>query len=94
MDHLKFYLVDGRYRISCASCASFLHAMSRDGDMSHVMVAMHDWPSLGELRNYRIVLDFAEVVHKLNALTVFKMKPSVTDHDVFKMWEKYVLDLR
>ena len=68
--------------------------MSCDGDMSHVMVAMHDWPTLRKLRNYWIVLEFADVVHKSNALTVLKMKPSATDDDVFDMWEKYVLDPR
>lgn len=35
-----FYLVDGRYRVATA-CSSFLHAISRGGDMSRVMVGVH-----------------------------------------------------
>ena len=89
MEAFDFYLVDGRYRVSCA-CASFLHAMSRGGDMSRVMVAVHDWGR----EFYHVVTEVADIVHTSNALAVMKLKPNATEHDIFKIWESHVWDQR
>ena len=61
MEPFDLYLVDGRYIVDCA-CASFLHAMSRGGDMRHVMVAMHTYDS--GCPNYFDVAKIADIVHK------------------------------
>ena len=90
MEASDFYLVDGRYRVSCA-CASFLHAMSHVGDMSRVMVAVHDWPGW---KHYWVVKEVADIVHTLELLAVMKLKPNATEHDIFKIWGSHVWDQR
>mmetsp|Transcript_1715 Transcript_1715/g.2467 ORF Transcript_1715/g.2467 Transcript_1715/m.2467 type:complete len:281 (+) Transcript_1715:92-934(+) len=82
-----FYLVDGRYRISCA-CVSFLHAMKHGGDMSKVMVAIHDYHRTA----YHEIIKVGELVHHSTLLAVFKLKPNITQYDVFKVWEDFSLD--
>ena len=89
MEAFDFYLVDGRYRVACA-CASMLHAMSRGGDMSRVMIAVHDWGR----EHYLPVTEVVDLVHKSNILSVFKVKPNATEHDIFKVWERHVWDQR
>jgi len=81
-----FYLVDGRYRTACA-CASFLHAMSHGGDMSRVMVAVHD--SDRDLYGLHIG-KVAKVVEKSKLLSVYKLNKNVTEEDVFHVWETVV----
>jgi len=90
MEAFDFYMVDGRYRVSCA-CASFLHAMSRGGDMSLVLVAVHDWT---HRPSYWIIKEVAEIVHKSNNLAVMKIKTTATEDDVFKIWENHIWDQR
>jgi len=91
-NEMKFfdtYLVDGRYRVACA-CASFLHAMSRGGDMSRVTVAVHDWTPV---RSFLFVLkDIADIKHQSEHLVALILKPNVTEHEVFEMWERHMLE--
>jgi hypothetical protein len=65
--------------------------MSRGGDMSRVMVAVHDWP---DREHYWVVTEVADIVHKSNMLAVMKLKPNATEHDIFKIWESHVWDQR
>lgn len=84
--HFDSYLVDGRYRTACA-CASFLHAMSHGGDVSRVMVAVHD--SNRDL--YRLHIGkVANVVEKSKLFSVYKLNKNVTEEDVFHVWETVV----
>lgn len=100
---LKKYLVDGRYRVACA-CASFLHAMSRAGDMKRVRVGVHDWDrgKVGRIEDWHwgywgLVEGsdaIAEIEHKSQLLAVLKLRSNTTEHDIMKMWEKHVWDRR
>jgi len=87
MKPFDFYLVDGRYRVSCA-CISFLHAMKHGGDMSKVMVAIHDFHRTA----YHEIMKVGELVHNTSALAVFKLKPKMTQNDVFDVWVDFSLD--
>lgn len=81
------YLVDGRYRVACA-CASLLHAMSHGGDMTKVMVGLHD----SDIRPFyqRHFGKVANIVHKSKKLYVYKLKSNVTEEDIFKVWQSIV----
>lgn len=81
------YFVDGRYRIACA-CVSFLHAMKNSGDMTQVMVAIHDNDQKD--RNYGIFKRIAYIVYQTEKLWVYKLKPHVTEVDIYHLWEKMV----
>lgn len=78
------YLVDGRYRIACA-CASFLHAIKHGGDMTKVLVAVHDNDK--PKRGYQSFLGIADVVFQAKKLWVYKLKENFTEEDIFKLWE-------
>ena len=79
-----FYMVDGRYRVACA-CLSLLHAMSRGGDMSKVLVAIHDsWRGI----YFQYFGKVAEIVEKSDRLNVYKLRSGVTENDIFDVWEK------
>lgn len=87
LDAFDFYLVDGRYRVACA-CASFLHAMTRGGDMKRVRVGIHDFfvrPQYGNA-----ILNVGEIVDRANQLAVLKLKSNVTEEDVYKIWERHI----
>mmetsp|Transcript_23669 Transcript_23669/g.42544 ORF Transcript_23669/g.42544 Transcript_23669/m.42544 type:complete len:229 (+) Transcript_23669:475-1161(+) len=90
------YLVDGRYRVATA-CASFLHAMSRGGDMEEVRVLFHDW-NRGNPGNwnweYWAMEDIADVVRESELLAVLKLKSNARESDIVKLWEKYMWDRR
>jgi len=84
-----FYLVDGRYRVATA-CSSFLHAISRGGDMSQVLVGVHDWVSD---RSYLFELtSIADVVHQSARLAVLRMKTHVSEHDIHELWKSHIWD--
>jgi hypothetical protein len=78
------YLVDGRYRVACASI-SFLHAMKTGGDMEKVRVGIHD--NDGILRGYGVFAQVADVVIKNKKLWVYKLKTGITENDLYNMWE-------
>eukprot|EP00581_Thalassiosira_minuscula_P020120 CAMPEP_0183719400 /NCGR_PEP_ID=MMETSP0737-20130205/12357_1 /TAXON_ID=385413 /ORGANISM="Thalassiosira miniscula, Strain CCMP1093" /LENGTH=270 /DNA_ID=CAMNT_0025949117 /DNA_START=71 /DNA_END=880 /DNA_ORIENTATION=+ len=82
MEAFDVYLVDGRYRVACAA-VSFLHAMDRGGDMSEVMVGMHD---TDHRPAYKKIKDVADVVRSSERLWVLKLKPDVTEEDLLKLW--------
>jgi len=103
------YLVDGRYRVSCA-CASFLHAWSRGGDMTKILVVVHDW-NRGKVAThydpnnetswrsewawgYWILMDIADVVEKSELLAVLKLKPGIAEQDVHNLWLEHLWDRR
>jgi hypothetical protein len=80
------YLVDGRYRVACM-CISFLHAMKHGGDMSKVMVGVHD---NDQSRGYEAVLNhIGELVEQTMKLWVYKLQPGITDEDIYQLWMKY-----
>jgi hypothetical protein len=87
MDAFDVYLVDGRYRVSSA-CVSMLHAMRHGGNMSKVMVAIHD----NHRETYQQFNKVADVVKKSNKLSVFRLKQDITEDDIFKVWEKNTWD--
>jgi len=65
-----FYLSDGRYRVACASM-SFLHALERGGDMSKVMVGLHDYEEKN--RGYARIEQIADLVTMSQKLAVFRL---------------------
>mmetsp|Transcript_12054 Transcript_12054/g.17567 ORF Transcript_12054/g.17567 Transcript_12054/m.17567 type:complete len:321 (+) Transcript_12054:219-1181(+) len=85
-DAFDIYLVDGRWRIACA-CVSMLHAMNHGGDMSKVMVGIHDsdrtmyWEHFGKV---------GEVVQKSEKLWMYKLRDNVTEVDIFDVWKQTV----
>ena len=91
MNSFDTYLVDGRYRVACA-CASFLHALSRGGDMSHVMVAVHDW--IPARSNFFVLKDIADIRHQSENMAALVLKGNVTENDVLKLWERHMWDKR
>jgi len=95
MSAFDLYLVDGRYRVATA-CASFLHAMSRGGDMKEVMVLFHDWErgNGGWGWKYWEMIDIADVVRESKFLAVLKLKSNATESDIVKLWEKFMWDRR
>lgn len=90
MEPFDVYLVDGRYRVACA-CASMLHAMSRGGNMSHIMFGVHDWTGRDF---YWPVLEVADIVHEGELLRILKLKPDITENDVYNLWERHIWDQR
>lgn len=84
-----FYLVDGRYRVACA-CSSMLHAMSRGGDMTEVMVGVHDYYTVRGRGEYHQLEQLGDIVRKSERLAVFKVKSNTTELDIYQMWEKNV----
>ena len=90
MEAFDFYLVDGRYRVACA-CASFLHAISRGGDMSRIMVAVHDWDRDW---GYWELKDISDVIMSSQKLGVLKLKSNTSEHDILNMWKSHMWDKR
>ena len=88
IESFDVYLVDGRYRVSCA-CAAMLHAMSRGGDMTKVMVAIHDF---FQRRAYQDFKQVTKIVHSSDRLAVFKSKPNVTEKDIYNLWKKHAMN--
>jgi len=93
LEPFDVYLVDGRYRVSCA-CASFLHAMSRGGDMAKVTVVIHDW----EREHYHAPLKIANILETSEKsggkLAALRLKPEATEEEIFELWEEYMWDQR
>jgi len=80
------YLVDGRYRVACM-CISLLHAMKHGGDMSKIMVGVHD--NNYEDRGYEVVQRVGTIVEQTKKLWVYKLKPGITDKDIYQLWTEY-----
>lgn len=75
------YLVDGRFRVACASLA-LKHGHSRS------LVLVHDW----KRSKYHVLLDVAEVVANIQNLVVLKRRQSMTDNDLLALWDRYKYD--
>lgn len=75
------YLVDGRFRVACASLA-LKHGHSRS------LVLVHDW----KRSKYHVLLDYAERVEKIGNLIVLRRRPSVSDNDLLALWDRYKHD--
>lgn len=75
------YLVDGRFRVACASLA-LKHGHSRS------LVLVHDW----KRSKYHVLLDVAEVVANIQNLVVLKRRLSITDNDLLALWHRYKYD--
>ena len=84
-----FYLSDGRYRVACASIA-FLHALERGGDMSKVMVGLHDWNyDVQNRQSYLRLEEIADLVIKSEKLAVFRMKHNLEASKLVEMYESH-----
>ena len=83
-----FYLSDGRYRVACASIA-FLHALERGGDMSKVMVGLHDWHDKENRHTYPRLEEIADLVIKSERLAVFRMKHNLEASKLVEMYESH-----
>ena len=88
LDAFDFYLVDGRYRVACA-CASFLHALTRGGDMTRVRVGIHDFFVRPQ---FHAILNVGEIVDRAKQLAMLKLRSNVTEEYVYKLWEEYIWD--
>jgi hypothetical protein len=82
-----FYLADGRYRVAC-SCIAFLHAMKHGADMTKVRVGLHDNHDPERFKNYRQLQQIADAVVQNTRLWVYKLKPGVTEEEIFRLWDK------
>eukprot|EP00557_Chaetoceros_sp_GSL56_P003055 CAMPEP_0176491812 /NCGR_PEP_ID=MMETSP0200_2-20121128/8635_1 /TAXON_ID=947934 /ORGANISM="Chaetoceros sp., Strain GSL56" /LENGTH=299 /DNA_ID=CAMNT_0017889273 /DNA_START=119 /DNA_END=1015 /DNA_ORIENTATION=+ len=80
------YLVDGRYRVACASL-SFLHAIKTGGDMEKVRVGIHDNDQ--SARGYAEFKTVADVVIENKKLWVYKLKQGITEDDLYNLWLKF-----
>lgn len=87
-DSFDVYLVDGRWRVACA-CMSFLHAMSRGGDMEKVRVMVHDYDVV--TRGYdNIEKEIAVLERRSNKLAIFKLKPGIGEGAVADLYLRHV----
>jgi hypothetical protein len=83
------YMVDGRFRIPCV-LASFLHASSRSANTeptTRTVVLLHD-----RHREYYHVVDDLFEIECLEAeqrLCALRRKPTTTDQDLLRAWQKY-----
>mmetsp|Transcript_22081 Transcript_22081/g.47394 ORF Transcript_22081/g.47394 Transcript_22081/m.47394 type:complete len:323 (+) Transcript_22081:156-1124(+) len=99
MRAFDLYLVDGRYRVATA-CASFLHALGRDGDdggdaSSRVRVLVHDWKRGGKADwGYWVLEEIADVVLKSELLAVLRLKTNATEDAILRMWERHMWNMR
>lgn len=89
MEAFDFYLIDGRYRVSCA-CASMLHAMRHGGNMTQIMFGVHDYPGRPW---YHKLEALANIVRESELLRVFQVKSNTTQHDIYQMWEENFKDM-
>ncbi len=83
LEAFDVYLVDGRYRVACA-CVSFLHAMKHNGDMTKILVGVHD--NDDSSRHYEVLKDIADLQIENKKLWVYKLKPTTTQAELYKMW--------
>lgn len=68
------------------------HAISRGGDMSRVMVGVHDW---GPARtNFFVLKRIADIIHQSKNLAVLKLKPNISDRDIHDLWKSHIWDRR
>lgn len=78
LEPFNVYLIDGRWRVACA-CMSFLHAMSRGGDMERVLVLVHDYDRL----DYHVIgTEIAMLQERSTKLAVFKLRPGIREDEV------------
>ena len=87
------YMVDGRMRFACMM-ASFLHASSHGAPTDHTMVLNHDCkPTLeyaGKRESYKAADHLLDLVlHSGSKLCAYRRKPSTSDDDLLKLWQKY-----
>jgi len=73
---LDVYLVDGRFRVACAAQALL---------NKNAPVLVHDF----QRKEYKVLLDIADIVTQAGKLVVLKRKYNITDHEVYDVWEKY-----
>lgn len=73
---LDVYLVDGRFRVACAAQA----LLNKNAN-----VLIHDF----QRKEYKVVLDIADIVTQVETLAVLKRKYNITDQEVYNMWKKY-----
>lgn len=91
MEAFDIYLVDGRYRVACA-CSSMLHAISRRGNMSSILFAVHDWstPIMTINRDYDKLLTVGTIAYKSTKLAVLKVRSNVTADDIAQLWKENI----
>ena len=80
-----FILVDGRFRVACTMSA-ILHALDHADDTEKVRIFIHDF---WNRPHYHVVLQFLEVLDKVNTAGLFKVSKGVNRADVFSVWEQY-----
>ena len=72
------YFVDGRFRVACALQA-FLHGHENS------LVLMHDF----NRKEYHVILDVADMLHRKGNLAVLARKSNVKDEEILSMYEIY-----
>lgn len=84
------YMIDGRYRVSCA-CVAFLHALKYakvDFVRKNVKVAIHDATAReNSFGRYGQLKRIAEVVGKAQELWVYRLKEDVSEEDIYQLWK-------
>lgn len=78
-------LVDGRFRVAC-TMAAVHHIIKYSKDPSEVRIFIHDF---WNRPHYHVVLQFLEVVEKVESAGLFKIANKITKKDVSDLWEKY-----
>ena len=88
----EVYMIDGRYRVSCA-CVAFLHALKyanggADYVRKNVKVAIHDATAReNSFGRYGQLKRIAEVVGKAQELWVYRLKEDVSEEDIYELWK-------
>lgn len=78
-------LVDGRFRVACTMTA-ILHILKTAGHNSDARIFIHDF---WNRPHYHVVLQFLEVVEKVDTAGLFKLSRDVNKERVLSVWEEY-----
>jgi len=80
-----FILIDGRFRVACTMSA-ILHTLDHADDADQVRIFIHDF---WNRPHYHVVLQFLEVLEKVDTAGLFKLSQGVNRADVLSVWEQY-----
>ena len=83
-------LVDGRFRVAC-TLATILHILKSSETPSNNRIFIHDF---WDRSIYHVVLEFLEVIERVDTAGVFKVKSGISEKDVRIVYRRYIKDVR
>lgn len=84
-DCFDLILIDGRFRVACTLNA-IIHTLKKQGGNSNTKIFIHDF---WDRKNYHSVLDFLDVVEKVDTAGIFKLKKNIDLVYLKGMLERY-----